>query len=623
MKISCSAIILFSLSFSVLAELPPFVLEDERELTTVNFRYAEGSLRTQKSAAWIKRWGSASGIVLKALNEEVRPFEENTRTTLSLFREQYPDQLMLLHFNGRSRLPTFAPENMKASDFLYLLGTTNTTSISDKDSTSLVSVSDVKAFKRNRAIQDGVYDDVVLVHKNTDGTLNWDKYEHAKLIKVDPATQTITIKRDLLKQGKQAFDKGQAYIALHAAKGPFDKTVKQRLWEYNWFYGGITKSSEYGLSNRLGNELGTYLLQDMSFFNGITLDVLTEYHQPKIGGYPGPIDANQDGLPDKDEISYDLWHKEGVYQFLSALRNKVKDTKLILADGGYIHQKAVHILNGMESEGWPNNEDGTLEHWSSGLNRYTFWSKFSQKPSLNYVRLAEYWTEDRKRKIPPDNIRRLTVVAAMMTDTVIVPGHRPRGIHYQKWPEFKSLRDLGKPIGKLKHYAADASISVKTKVGKPSKAHLEFPTLNFRNNKVSSEHCFGVSPKGGPVTVSVDATKQGGKEATATLIAKPDKEDARFSLVSSEAFTSWFYWDDMTSEEICFASSDGKALSLNALSINNSVLISYREYENGIVFTNPFNKPVNILPSDISVSGDYNFKQLTVPADDILIQKKM
>ena len=109
MKISCSAIILFSLSFSALAELPPFVLEDERELTTVNFRYAEGSLRTQKSAAWIKRWGSASGIVLKALNEEVRPFEENTRTTLSLFREQYPDQLMLLHFNGRSRLRRLRP----------------------------------------------------------------------------------------------------------------------------------------------------------------------------------------------------------------------------------------------------------------------------------------------------------------------------------------------------------------------------------------------------------------------------------------------------------------------------------------------------------------------------------
>ena len=623
MKRSLPLLISFFVSPVSFAETPEWVLSDSRPLTTLNFRYAEGSLRTQQTTPWLKRWGNADGIILKALDEEVRPFGKDAWRTLSEYSDTYPDKLMLMHVNGRSRLPTFAPDKMKASDYLYLLGTPNESEISLDEDESRIRVSNIRAFKRNRSIPDGVFDDVVLVKRNRDGTLNWDIYEHAKLIDVDPTTQSITVKRDLLGEGKKAFESGEAYIALHASKGPFDKTVKQRLWEYNWFYAGVTANSELGLSSRLGKEFGNYLLSEVNFFDGITLDVLTEFHQPKIGGYPGPIDVDQDGKPDEDEGNYDNLHRKGVYAFLHELRETVDVDKLILADGGYIHQKALHLLNGMESEGWPNNRDPELKHWSSGLNRYEFWSTFAQKPRLNYVKLAEYWSEDRKNRkriTPSDNIRRLTVAAAFITDTVIVPSHRPRGIHYQKWPEFKQLKALGEPISELHHLAFPTS-KVKNRVLEDhSGRQLSFPSLNFRNDKVTADKCYSLNQTNGPLTISLRAAKDD-SQFVSTLVVKPNNDEPRYSLVNHDkSFTSWFYWDESTSDEVCFASSDGMSLELSDVMFYQGAMVSYREYENGLVVTNPYNENIDLEFSDLSLKNSYKDNNLNVESRDIVIQ---
>ena len=71
MKRSLPLLISLFVSPVSFAETPEWVLSDSRPLTTLNFRYAEGSLRTQQTTPWLKRWGNADGIILKALDEEV------------------------------------------------------------------------------------------------------------------------------------------------------------------------------------------------------------------------------------------------------------------------------------------------------------------------------------------------------------------------------------------------------------------------------------------------------------------------------------------------------------------------------------------------------------------------
>ena len=607
------------LSLPVSGEIPTWVFDDKRELKTFNFRYAEGSLRTQKTDEWIKRWDNADGIVIKSLNEEVSPFEGNSHKTLKQFKHKNPNQLLLLHFNGRSRLPSFSPEKMKASDFLYLLGTTSVTPITDNDEISVVKVENVRAFKRNRSLAKGVYDDVVMVRKKNNGSLDWNYTEHAKLLKVDVKNKAITIQRDLLASGKKAFAPQEAYIALHASKGPFDKTVKQRLWEYNWFYAGKTADSDKGLSKRLAQELSSYLMGSLNFFDGITFDVLTEFHQPKIGGYPGPIDVDQNGIKD-DEEEYDALHKAGVNAFLSNLRLEVGNSKLLLADGGYINQKEVHLLNGMESEGWPNNKDLNLEHWSSGMNRYSFWSTFSALPRLNYVKLAEYWNENREKTVPQDNIRRLTVAAALMNDTVIVPAHRPRGIHYQKWPELRLFKKLGKPLNDVIHFTGKVTLPIET-TSFENEDDIAFPTLNFRNNKVPPQQCFKIEKQhNGPLSISLKGKLSKGSDV-ATLIIKPHNAEEKFGLLNDELFENWFYWSDIQANKFCIAVSNNTPVSIASITVFGEPLVSYREFENGLVFTNLSESPLNIPIKDLKLSKQYHSDAFQIEARDITIIK--
>ena len=46
-----------------------------------------------------------------------------------------------------------------------------------------------------------------------------------------------------------------------------------------------------------------------------------------------------------------------------------------LGPGGVRSQRAWEILNGIESEGWPNLSDWEFEDWSGGMNRHFFWRK--------------------------------------------------------------------------------------------------------------------------------------------------------------------------------------------------------------------------------------------------------
>ena len=43
------------------------------------------------------------------------------------------------------------------------------------------------------------------------------------------------------------------------------------------------------------------------------------------------------------------------------------------------------VLNGIESEGFPNLSDWEMHDWSGGLNRHAFWDANARAPALNYI----------------------------------------------------------------------------------------------------------------------------------------------------------------------------------------------------------------------------------------------
>ena len=77
----------------------------------------------------------------------------------------------------------------------------------------------------------------------------------------------------------------------------------------------------------------------------------------------------------------------GVVEFCRRLREKLGPQRLILADGMAVtNQRAFRILNGIESEGWPELRDWEARDWSGGLNRHLFWNQNAFTPVFNYMR---------------------------------------------------------------------------------------------------------------------------------------------------------------------------------------------------------------------------------------------
>lgn len=107
------------------------------------------------------------------------------------------------------------------------------------------------------------------------------------------------------------------------------------------------------------------------------------------------------------------------------------------------------MLNGIESEGWPSASDVELQQWSSGLNRHKFWQSFAQQPAISYIKVAKYHVPGKGSIEPEANIRRLVVAAGLLTNSAIVPAYKPNGLAFHKWPEFRKLKNIGKPLSEL------------------------------------------------------------------------------------------------------------------------------------------------------------------------------
>lgn len=585
--------LIFFTSFNFSAELD--VLSN-KPLKQLHFRHSEGSLKNMEQDKWIKRWGRLDGIVLKAWNEEVSGFSSKTDATLAAYKATYPSKALLLHFNGRGVMPEFGNRYASAIDYLYFLGTDSLSDLAN-ESISIIRVKDPKAFSlhRRKENHNQAKEDVVIVKRKSDGSLDWNTTEHAKLISVN-TDGTITLERDLLNTGKLELKANEAYIAQHVARGPFGKE-KQRLWEYNWFKFNHSPQSIFkSLPQFLARELTT----DYAFFDGIEFDVLTETHRTVKFGYPMLIDADADSKKDKFSTEeYDDAHRSGVYAFLTELRKQLPTKKLILADGDFQHQKATWLLNGIESERWPARRDTELKHWPDGINRHMFWNEFSQEPKLSYFKVDQFFAPGRVPIDMPANIRRLIVAAGVMTDSAIVPAFKPEGVPFHKWPEFRKLKNLGAPRSSLIPLTQNPLTHAKyEKATKKQISAISFEPALLNNGaaNIPPSHCLVLPKINDKIVIKLTASIKGEESHIYPAnLHVGNNESVQKAFLGEKPFTAWFTWEKQGDQPICFALEDKKhKLDIEALSFSVGYKLEARVFEKGVLFTNNNDTPIKL-----------------------------
>ena len=427
-----------------------------------SFFFRPGPERTYEPFEdWEKEFNRLNGIEGKVLDEEIMGISNPNISYFTRFKKRNTNQLVLLHYNGNAGHPMDDTENFFSGHWLYFTGSTIVSDISDDEVVTELKVDDASAFKTNIGRYDDQNEDIGICELDDSGKPNWDKSEQVKLISINHNKNTITVKRGMYGTRPLNFKGGKAYAASHVTEGPWGPD-KQLLWTYNFTLNSPKDSNGKSCSDILAEKLAGYFSSNgqLAAFDGIQLDVMRNVLNPLYGGW-GELkegdrfpDSNADGLPDEGIFEGKNLYGLGVVGFLQKLRDNIGDNKLILSDGErLISQRAVGILNGIESEGWPLGSDYNIDHWSDGINRLIFCKENSQQPNMTYIN-HRWWDLEGKDLYTPFSRQRIVIAASCLTGTIhsicVAPPKENEQVTI--WDELKMGSEnkigwLGKPIG--------------------------------------------------------------------------------------------------------------------------------------------------------------------------------
>lgn len=247
--------------------------------------------------------------------------------------------------------------------------------------------------------------DLVLVARKSDGTLDWTKCEYASIVKVDPASGQITVQRG--QYGTVALEYGDPGVYIAPIVGSV--WAGNRMWFYN-FATTCPRDSEG--RNAADVFLGEILAKldprsgDLRDFDGIAFDIMYWAERIKT------MDVNHDGVADGEGIieGKSVW-RDGMVDLLTRLRKKVGSDFLLTADYRTPElQRAVGVMNGMEAEGVPFHHDA-FRSFSTPVNHFAYWKKFGVKTNaFNYAAIK--YKEEKDFEKAPQYARFATAAAA-------------------------------------------------------------------------------------------------------------------------------------------------------------------------------------------------------------------
>ncbi len=595
---------------------------------------------------WAREFEGLWGVQGKALAEEKSDRSLLHVRAYTRFKQEHPEQMVLLHFNGNARDPGYDREGFFAGHWLYTNGATVLTDVPEEHyGVSEIEVSDTSLF----TLYTGRYfdrgEDLGLCELDEQGKPDWHRSEQVQLVDIDPGRGTITIRRGCHGTEPIGFAGGRAYVAPHVIEGPWNGRQNNLMWFYNY--------STHCPRDENGKTCADVLAEWIHFtfgprgplarYDGLEFDVLFSslYNHPyyylqgiEPGGNKQP-DCDGDGLGDMGVFDGVDSYGVGVLEFTRDLREKMGEDRLILADAGWWHgQRSFGILNGIESEGLQIDDDGHAQ-WGHPLNTHLYWNAQGAKPCLSYVLLTK-----RHPKMT-DGAVRIAMAAAVMSGSGIAVGTRaggatrlfggPAGQTPDDWDELvlggqSGPGWLGEPLGPVVRLGMQAPEILQGLGTPPTQALLEkleifdgraaiendslridsddpslSPRLRLKDIQLQTpDLMLALVARGNPMP-GYPAEGKRLMFITAMRDSQPvvggdvryGTRQRRHAYFLDDKFVNTFSWADLPLGKIDldFEFETGQTVWIEEIRLYAAIDACYRLFENGLVLVNPAKSP--------------------------------
>lgn len=662
----CAALVCGFHAPSLAAELSTLaIMQEDMYPKAFFFRIPERVGLNEKISLqkWNKDFSQLMGIMGKVRNEEILDITERGSLAFQQFKKDHPDQLVIAHYNGDARDPHGDISKFFSGHWLYYDGAAVTSDIPAEAGVMEIHVDHPERFKTGVGRYGKSNEDIGLCVLDKEGKPDWLRSEQVQLISVNHPQKTLTVKRGQYGTRPRSFLAGKAYAAAHMHTGPFGNSTNL-LWRYNYSSTGPVDSNGKRVFEVLADEISEeFRAGRLRGFDGITFDVL--WYAISGGKADRGADVNGDGVIDNGLIEGKQVYGIGVVEFMRILRQKLGNNILILGDGfSKKHNRAFHINNGIESEGWPTFRDHKIEEWSGGLNRHYFWRRNGHAPQFNYI-VHKY--DAATQGVPiPFSTHRLVFAAATFTDSaityVITPQPDETGL-FPVWDEFRmgaerKLGWLGAPKGEAVHLADQSPDLLQGKMESFSSESLRNikpinTTCEVRDKKLE---CRGAKDKvsfllpgipvvDGSLTIRLRGAgkpmngyppevarvmevklaaedfspeKRGAKRGKGD--GDKDGKDNQMSFVGSDFFTSRFFFPslDKKSVDVVVTVEGAEPVTIQGITAHGAADLVYREFDNGLVLANPGLKPAQFDLNTLFPGKKYRRLKAS-PAQDVTV----
>lgn len=589
-----------------------------------------GRSRQPDYDAWEKTAGQLMGIEGKALDEE-----GDLRKNIALytrFKQQHPEQLVLLHYNGNARDPVPGISEFFAGHWLYFNGSKITSDVPAEEGETDLHVEDPSLFKVNTGMTRKAAEDIGLCRLDRNGKPDWRASEQVKLVSVDAARNTIRVKRAQFGTKALAFAAGKAYAASHVHEGP-----RGNSGALEWFYNYSTTCPRDAEGRTAADVLVEQFARlfgpggELASFDGVNFDVLwfNNHYHPDLRNPSSPrgMDADADGRVDRGIVDGINVYGAGVTEFCRKIRAALPAGKVVNADGFDVDdQRSFGLLNGMESEGFPELRDHTARDWSGGLNRLFFWAANARPPVFNYINHKFIGSGRDFRPPVPFHIHRLVFAAATFTNSAICFGYAPDPEPGEKtgiWDELRKGVEhrvgwLGKPLGpavRLAERQPDVLAGKGTRPEMFSGTGVRFTTesgaLAVTNQDLGARQTRfrlkGVKTNGANLYVRLIARgmplrrypREIGR-LVRVAVAAPERQEF-MSWMNERDFASTFYFSGIQtpSVDLEITVEGSEPFWISALTAHAHADAIYREFERGMVLANPSPEPYRFQMAEL------------------------
>ena len=444
------------------------------------FRVAEFAIRKFYNGdeggyrPWSRRMAELSGIMGKTEYEELldnNPHEQ-IYTWFKRFKDEYPEKFVIVHMNGRGRIPNYRLEKFSPGHWLYFEGSDVQTSLPAATESKYrkemwIEVDDPSHFRMDNGMRFNRPDDITLVRKKADGTFDWEHAEYVRLIEI--RGNQLLVQRAMFNSEARAFEAGKTYAAPHVMGGPWETTYNM-VWYYNLSTACPRDARGKSCADVLLEELSGNFAEGGRWetFDGVQFDVMmsiptTGYHERRKA-LGQRADVNMDGKQDDGMIDGVQTYGIGCYDFLTRLRAAVGPDRIIAADGREhgCQRTGNGALNGVEMEGIPEQRPYGYITWSTTYNMLNLWKPLTANPKFNYGAFR-YNTPDHLSRKEMFQYYRLGFAQSVFTDSFIMCNS---WLTLHEIPNLRELFDLdkhepvigwlGKPLSEARFMAAEA-----------------------------------------------------------------------------------------------------------------------------------------------------------------------